>query len=316
MKKRYFTSLEEDMEYIFKADGLVKKYGSFTALNGVNMEIPKGSIYGFVGKNGAGKTTLIRHICGLQHQTGGSFTLMGIADKDKNISNARRRMGAVVESPAIYKDMTARDNLKQQYLTLGLPSYDGIDEILDQVGLSDTGSKKAGKFSLGMKQRLGIGIALCGNPDFLILDEPTNGLDPQGIIEIRELILKLNREKGITFLISSHILDELARIATFYGFIDKGRIVRQMSAEELEHECRKSIRMQVSDTGLLSRIMDQKGIEYSITDDHFADVYSELSFSDIAKDFEEAGCKIISMNEHEESLEAFYLSLLGGGKNA
>ena len=304
------------MDYIFKSENLEKKYGNFTALNGLSMEIPKGSIYGFVGKNGAGKTTLIRLLCGLQHPTSGSFTLMGIKNDDKEIFKARRRIGAVVEAPALYKDMTAKDNLKQQYLTLGLPTYDGIDELLELVGLSDTGKKKAGKFSLGMRQRLGIAIALCGNPDLIILDEPTNGLDPQGIIEIRELIIKLNKEKGITFLISSHILDELARVATYYGFIDKGRIVKEMSAKELESECRKSIRMKVSDTKILAGIMDAKGIEYSIIDDNNADVFSELAFSSIAKEFEDAGCVIYTMDEHEESLEAFYLSLLGGNENA
>ena len=304
------------MEYIFKTNNLEKKYGNFIALNGLNMAVPKGAIYGFVGKNGAGKTTLIRHLCGLQHQTSGSFELMGVKDDDRNISKSRRRIGAVVESPALYKDMTARDNLKQQYLTLGLPTFDGIDELLELVGLADTGKKKAGKFSLGMRQRLGIAIALCGNPDLLILDEPTNGLDPQGIIEIRELIIKLNKEKGITFIISSHILDELSRVATYYGFIDKGRIVKEMSAEELEKECRKSIRMKVSDTKVLSRVMDKLGIEYSIIDDNTADIFSEVTFSKIAKDFEDAGCTIYTMDEHEESLEAFYLSLLGGIQNA
>ena len=176
------------MEYVFTCKDLGKKYGTFSALTGMNMEIPKGAIYGFVGKNGAGKTTLIRLLCGLQQPTSGSFELMGIANDSKDIVKARRRMGAVVESPAIYKDLSARSNLIQQCLMLGLPDFDKVDELLTLVGLADTGNKKARKFSLGMKQRLGLAIALCGDPDFIILDEPTNGLDPQGIIEIRELI--------------------------------------------------------------------------------------------------------------------------------
>ena len=224
-------------------------------------------------------------------------------------------MGAVVEAPAIYKDMTARDNLIQQCLLLGLPDFKCVDELLKLVGLSDTGKKKAGKFSLGMRQRLGIAIALCGDPDFIILDEPTNGLDPQGIIEIRELILKLNHERGITFLISSHILDELARMATHYGFIDKGHLVRQMSSEELQKECRKSVRMKVDDTVILAKVLEEKGIEYKILDSNTADVYAELVFSEIAKECDKAGCTIINMEEHDESLEAFYLSLLGGNEN-
>ena len=303
------------MEFVFKSENLCKKYGGFTALKDLNMEIPKGAIYGFVGKNGAGKTTLIRCLCGLQKPTAGSYELMGISWEDKNIIKSRQKMGAVVEAPAIYKDMTARDNLIQQCLLLGLPDFKCVDELLKLVGLSDTGKKKAGKFSLGMRQRLGIAIALCGDPDFIILDEPTNGLDPQGIIEIRELILKLNHERGITFLISSHILDELARMATHYGFIDKGHLVRQMSSEELQKECRKSVRMKVDDTVILAKVLEEKGIEYKILDSNTADVYAELVFSEIAKECDKAGCTIINMEEHDESLEAFYLSLLGGNEN-
>ncbi|WP_044916824.1 ATP-binding cassette domain-containing protein [Butyrivibrio sp. WCE2006] len=303
------------MEYVFKANNISKRYGKFTALSQVNMEIPKGAIYGFVGKNGAGKTTLIRIMCGLQKQTEGFYELMGKSGDDKDIVKARRRMGAVVESPAIYKDMTARDNLIQQCLMLGLPDFDCVDEILELVGLADTGKKKARNFSLGMRQRLGIGVALCGSPDFIILDEPINGLDPQGIIEVRELILKLNKERGITFLISSHILDELAKVATNYGFIDKGHIVRQMTSKELRDECRKAVRMKVSNVELLTKVMEEKGIDYKILDTNTADVYADVVFSDIAKDFEKVGCSIITMEERDESLEAFYLSLLGGSDN-
>ena len=304
------------METIFSCEHLRKKYGVFTALDDLSMQIEKGAIYGFVGKNGAGKTTLIRLLCGLQKPTGGHFTLFGADSETSDLSEQRRRLGAVVESPAFLKDMTARDNLIQQYLLLGLPDFNGIDELLALVGLADTGKKKAGKFSLGMKQRLGIAMALCGDPDFIILDEPTNGLDPQGIIEIRELILRLNREKGITFLISSHILDELSRLATHYGFIDKGYMVRQMSAEELRKECRKSIRMKVSDTKVLATIMEQKGIEYKVLDDKTADVYAEMNFSEMAELFARENASILTMEEHDESLEAFYLALLGGEEHA
>ena len=222
------------MEYVLQTNQLCKYYRHFKALNGLTMHVPKGSIYGFVGKNGAGKTTLIRLICGLQNPTDGDFTLYGTSCRDRGIAGSRRRMGAVVETPAIYLDMTAEDNLKQQYRILGQPGTDGISELLRLVCLDGTGRKKAKNFSLGMRQRLGIAVALCGNPDFLVLDEPINGLDPQGIIEIRELILKLNRERNITVLISSHILDELSRLATHYGFIDSGRIVQEMSARLID----------------------------------------------------------------------------------
>ena len=202
------------MDYILETRSLSKHYGHFKALDGMDMHVPKGAIYGLVGKNGAGKTTLIRLICGLQEPSSGSFTLYGTENRDKAIVKARRRMGAVVETPSLYLDMTAEENLKMQYRVLGLPSFEGIGELLSLVGLENTGRKKARHFSLGIKQRLGIAVALAGDPDFLVLDEPVNGLDPQGIIEIRELILKLNRERQISVLISSHLLDELSRLAT------------------------------------------------------------------------------------------------------
>lgn len=227
------------MEYVLRTNALTKQYAAGKALNGVNMQIPRGAIYGFVGKNGAGKTTLLRLICGLQMPTSGDFTLYGRKNTDRDIRLSRRRMGAVVETPSIYLDMTAEENLGQQYRVLGLPSFDGLSELLELVGLRDTGKKKARNFSLGMRQRLGIAVALVGDPDFLMLDEPVNGLDPQGMIEIRELILKLNRERGVTVLISSHILDELSKLATHYGFLDHGRIIREISAQELEAACRK-----------------------------------------------------------------------------
>ena len=219
------------MEYILSANGLYKSYKNFKALNGLSMNVPKGAIYGFVGKNGAGKTTLIRIICGLQEPTSGGYSLYGCKNGDAKMTEARRRMGAVVETPSIYGDLTAEENIKEQYRILGLPSYDGVDELLKLVGLEDTGKKKAKNFSLGMRQRLAIAIALAGDPDFLVLDEPVNGLDPQGIVEIRELILKLNQQRQITVLISSHILDELSRLATHYGFIDSGRMVKEISAQ-------------------------------------------------------------------------------------
>ena len=303
------------MQYVLKTNNLCKYYGKFKALENLNMTIPKGAIYGFVGKNGAGKTTLIRLLCGLQRPTSGSFEMFGISNGSRDIYQARKQMGAIVETPALFMDMTAEGNLKQQYLNIGLPSYDGIKELLQLVGLENAGAKKVKNFSLGMRQRLGIAVALCGNPDFIILDEPINGLDPQGIIEMRELIIKLNRDKGITVLISSHILDELAKLATHYGFIDGGRIVKEMSAQELENTYRKSIRMKVSDTGILAEIMDERGIEYSILDDTTADVYAELKFSEVAKDFAQKGCEIIHMEMQEESLESFYLSLVGGSSH-
>lgn len=300
------------MEYVLKTENLTKKYRKFTALDGLTMSVPKGSIYGFVGRNGSGKTTLIRVICGLQEPNKGSYSLYGIDRKSGSIKKSRRRMGAVVETPAIYTELSARDNLKQQYRVLGLPSFDGIDELLQLVGLSETGKKKAGNFSLGMRQRLGIAVALCGNPDFLVLDEPINGLDPQGIVEIRELILKLNRERQITVLISSHILDELARLATHYGFIDHGRIVREMSAEELEAQCRKCVRVEVSDVKALSKVLEEQGFEYAIISDKEADIYAQISITKLTQTLSENACELLSIHEHDESLESYFMKLIGG----
>lgn len=304
------------MEYVLQTNSLKKQYGHYKALNGLTMHVPKGAIYGFVGKNGAGKTTLIRLICGLQEPTAGEFSIYGRKNSQREIVKARRRMGAVVETPSIYLYMTAEDNMKQQYDVLGMPSYDGIKDILRMVGLDDTGKKKAKNFSLGMRQRLGIAIALSGNPDFLILDEPVNGLDPQGIVEIRELILKLNREQKITVLISSHILDELARLATHFGFIDNGHMIKEMSAEELEMVCRKCIHVEVSDTKLLSRVLDGLSLDYKIHSDKEADIYGEVGVSKLASALARENGEIFTMKEQDESLESYYMSLVGGEQNA
>lgn len=303
------------MEYCLETKGLCKQYRHFKALHELNMHIPKGAIYGFVGKNGAGKTTLIRLICGLQEPTQGSYCLYGVSNKDREICKVRRRMGAVVETPSVYVDMTAEENLKEQYRILGMPSFDGIPELLDLVGLGNTGKKKVKNFSLGMKQRLGIAVALCGEPDFLVLDEPINGLDPQGIVEVRELILKLNREQQITFLISSHILDELSRIATYYGFIDSGTIVKEISARELENVCRKRISLKVTDTKALCRVLDQMGIEYGIMSSDEAEIYGEISVTNLTLALAKEGCEIESIHENDESLENYYINLIGGEKN-
>lgn len=299
------------MDYVLTTNALSKSYGQFKALDGLSMKIPRGSIYGLVGKNGAGKTTLIRLICGLQHPSGGSYTLFGQSTSG-GIERSRRRMGAVVETPSIYTDMTAEDNLKIQYRVLGLPSFDGIPELLKLVGLEDTGKKKAGKFSLGMRQRLGIAVALAGNPDFLVLDEPVNGLDPQGIIEVRELLLKLNRERQITVLISSHILDELSRLATHYGVIDSGHMVREISAEDLEAASRKCVRVKVTDVEVLVQVLDGLGLEYKIVSDSQADIFGQVNVSQLVLALSEKGCEVCSMHERDESLESYYVSLVGG----
>ncbi|MDE6780264.1 MAG: ATP-binding cassette domain-containing protein [Ruminococcus sp.] len=303
------------MEYVLETNSLCKYYKHFKALNNLSMHVPKGSIYGFVGKNGAGKTTLIRLICGLQKTTGGSFSIYGIQDNNPDILKSRRRMGAVVETPSIYLNMTAEENLKQQFRILGLPSFDGVKDLLKLVGLENTGKKKAKNFSLGMRQRLGIAIALAGDPDFLVLDEPVNGLDPQGIVEIRELILKLNRERQITVLISSHILDELSRLATHYGFIDGGHMIKEISAEELEQVCRKCMRVTVSDINAFSIVMDRLNLEYSVIDDRTADIFGQVSITELTFALRDELCDLISISERDESLESYFINLIGGNNH-
>ena len=300
------------MEYALTTQGLTKTYAQTKALNGLTMHVPKGAIYGFVGKNGAGKTTLIRLVCGLQAPTAGDYTLYGVPHTAPEIYKTRRRMGAVVETPSVYLDLTAADNLKLQHRLLGLPSEEGIPALLRLVGLEDTGKKKARHFSLGMRQRLGIAVALCGDPDFLILDEPINGLDPQGIIEMRELILRLNREHQITVLISSHILDELARLATHYGFLERGTMVQEISAQALEAACRKCTRLTVTNPAALCQVLDRQGIEYRLVEEGVADVYGEGNLTQLILDLSQAGCQVTGIHQRDESLESYYMNLVGG----
>lgn len=304
------------MDNVLTTTALSKQYKHTKALDQLSMHVPRGAIYGFVGRNGSGKTTLIRLLCGLQAPTSGSFRLYDAENTSAGIHLARRRLGAVIETPSFYHHLSAADNLRQQYRILGLPSFTDIPDLLRLVGLSDAGHKQARHFSLGMKQRLGIAMALAGRPDFLVLDEPTNGLDPQGIIEIRELILRLNREEGITVLISSHILDELSRLATHYGIIDGGRMVKELSATELESACRKALRVRVSDIRALTRVLEARGLDYAVCDDHSADIYAELSVSDLVHALDAENCALLGAETRDESLESYFISLVGGERHA
>lgn len=303
------------MEYILETHNLEKRYKKFKAISNLNMHIPKGAIYGLIGKNGAGKTTLIRILCGLQKPSSGTYSIYGISNENRKIIEARKRVGAIIESPSLCLDMTAEDNLKEQYKVVGLPSFDNLHEILKLVGLAETGKKSAKNFSLGMKQRLGIAIALVGNPDMLILDEPINGLDPEGIIEIRELILKLNKEKGITFLISSHYLDELAKIATCYGFIDKCRIVKEIDSDELEQNFKKRTQINVSNIKECVKYLEECKIPYKVISDKIIDIYEKVNVSKLVLALSKRNCIVNDFQEKGESLENYYLNLIGGAGN-
>ena len=303
------------MEYVLETNNIEKRYGHFKALTNLNMHIPKGAIYGLIGKNGAGKTTLIRLVCGLQKATSGEYTIFGISNDSKKIINVRKRIGAIIETPSICLDMTAEDNLKEQYKIIGLPSFDNLQEILKLVGLENTGKKTVKHFSLGMKQRLGIAVALVGNPDLLILDEPINGLDPEGIIEIRELILKLNIEKGITFLISSHYLDELSKIATCFGIIDKGKIIKEITKEELEQNFKKRTQINVSNIKECVKYLEEKNLNYKVITNNIIDIYEKINVSELVVALSNRDCIVNNFQEKEESLENYYLNLIGGASD-
>lgn len=298
------------MDFVLETKDLEKTYGQHKVLQKVDMKVPKSSIYGLVGKNGAGKTTLMRVVSGLQKKSGGSYFLFGKGDEDRNIYRVRSRVGAIIEAPALFLDLSAEENLKMQYTILGLPSFSSIKETLCLVGLENTGRKKAGAFSLGMKERLGIAMALTGSPDLLFLDEPTNGLDPEAIVEMRELILRLNREKDITVVISSHILDELSRMATHYGFLDSGVMVKEISREDMEKECRKSLKVKVDSQEKASVVLDRLGISYSVQGNGYLSIYGEVDMGVLLKALEFSGIRDIE--KRNETLEGYFMSVIGG----
>lgn len=306
------------MEYVLQTFGLSKRYKKQWALRKVDMNIARGDIYGFVGENGSGKTTIIRLITGLISATEGGFELFGASNQSAEISLMRKKMGAVVETPSIHLNMSAADNLKLQGLLLGVRDQEKMQEVLQEVGLSElwNDSKRAGDYSLGMRQRLGIAMALLGDPEFLVLDEPMNGLDPAGIVEIRELILKLNYERKITFLISSHILTELSLVATKYGIISKGKIVKEITAEDLRRECRPTVFINTPSRDDLMAFMNQNYAEsdYAPTA-RGCRIFGEINLTELLKGILDAGIVLESVNCHDSSIEEYYLSLIGGARH-
>ena len=302
------------MDYAIETNELTKRYKKTTALDGATLRVPKGAIYGLVGRNGAGKTTLIRVLNDLQRPTAGGYALFGVPHTDKKISAVRRRIGAIIEAPVFYGDLTVLENLKQQCRILGMPSFAHLDGIIAETGLSEHVKKKPSKLSQGYRQRLGLAMALAGEPDLLILDEPINSVDPQGIVEIRELLLRQNREKGVTMLISSHILDELSRVATDYGFLEQGKIIREMTAREFEANARKSMRVTVSDPAALAVALDEKGIEYKILPENAADIFGDIPVGELAALLSAGGCTLLNVTERDETLESFFLNLTGGAQ--
>lgn len=302
------------MEYVLRTFGLSKKYKRHLAVNQANMNITRGEIYGFVGENGSGKTTIIRLITGLIHPHEGSFELFGVPNNHPDIGSARRKIGAIVETPSIYRNMSAVENLKMQCALLGVEET-RIPQTLAAVGLDYlmADKKKAGNFSLGMRQRLGIAMALLGDPELLILDEPMNGLDPAGIVEVRELILRLNREKGITFLISSHILTELALVANKYGIISQGHIIQEITARQLHEICGKAVVLQSEDPQSLLALL--QGAGYPATwDGNAVRIPGEGDLNQLLSLILSNGIRLLSVNCTETGFEEYYLNLVGGGR--
>lgn len=304
------------MENIIETFSVTKQYRRQKAVNNISISVEQGSIYGLIGRNGAGKTTLLKMIAGLSSPTDGEIAVFGMKGAEKNA--VMNRIGALIENPGLYPNMTAEENLKLKCCALGIRDKDLPAELLKLVGLSDTGKKVTKKFSLGMKQRLAMAIALTGNPDILLLDEPTNGLDPQGIAEIRETILRLNREKNITFIISSHILDELSKIATHYGIIHKGELVEQLTRDELAAKCSEHIELKTDSNKLACTVLDEMEIsDYKAVDSETLHIFANSDLcGDISLRLAQKGIKVKEIAVKSEALEEYYLKLTGGNENA
>ena len=303
---------------ILKTYNITKKYGQQVAVDNVNMTIKKGEIYGFIGQNGAGKTTLIRLITGLIHKSAGEIELLG-ASSETELNKSRTMVGSLIETPSFYTNMTARENLEVSRLVRNIPGKKCVDEVLELVGLKDVEKKKVKNFSLGMRQRLGIANALMGNPKLLILDEPINGLDPMGIIEIRELLKKINKEKDMTILISSHILSELSELATTYGIISKGKLIEEITAKQLSEKCRQYIDLRVDDTSRAVTLLERElGIsDYEVLESNNIKVFSNLdNVGAVNSLLSKSGVIVESINVKGENLEEYFMNTIGGVLNA
>lgn len=306
------------MKEVIKTYKLSKSYKNCNALIDVNINVNQGDIYGLVGNNGAGKTTLLKILTGQSQLSRGSFELFS-KSSEKDLNLVRKRTGVIIETPSFYPKLTVFKNMEYYRLQRGIPGKEKIDKVLKEVGLYDAKKKKFEDLSLGMKQRLGLALAMMNEPDLLILDEPINGLDPSGIIEIRNLLLKLNKEKNITILISSHILTELSNIATCYGFLNKGRLVEELSAKDLEKKCQSFLEVKVTNSKKLAALLEQNlGYkEFKVISEDVIQVFdinrspeeiSELAISN--------KIGLMALDEKSINLESYYISLMGVAENA
>ena len=291
---------------------LCKKYGDKLVIDHVNMNIPEKAIYGFVGENGSGKTTIMRLLTGLAEPTSGSFTLCGVNNKDRRIYEVRQQLSAIVEATSLVPTMTAKDNMRYQELYLGIKlTEEERNELLKKVHLEDVGKKRVKNFSLGMRQRLGIALSLMNKPKLMLLDEPMNGLDPEGIAELRDLLIELNKTEGITVLISSHILSELEKIASCYGFISKGKLIQEITAEELQARCRKSLNLRVDNIEKAEALLKKLKIQdYKVSPNGDVRIFDNVGIADTVIAFNKEGIAIIGINSSDESVEEYYLNLI------
>jgi len=303
-------------EAILQTRNLTKLYSGNPAVDNVNMTIKKGDIYGLIGKNGAGKTTLIRMIASIIRPSSGELTLFG-ENTEAGLTRARKRIGCVVETPALYPNLTAEQNLEYYRILYGIPEKQRIKSVLEMVGLKDTGKKKFKNFSLGMKQRLGLSLAILGHPDFILLDEPINGLDPIGIADMRETIKKLNEQFGITILISSHILSELSQTATRYGIIEGGKLVKEIANSELKEQSQRGLSIVVDDTAKAAAIIETvlHSGNFKIIGQNEIRLYDYLDNpSEVTYQLNSGGVRVSSMQEIGDSLEDYFKAVLEEGK--
>ena len=316
------TQNQETINENIKVDDLIvldwknisKSYKNIQVLNNISIKIEKGNVYGLVGENGSGKTTFMRLITGLQNPTSGEYSLFNVNFNDKKIIQSRKKVAGIIEAPSFFPNFTAFDNLKFQATLLNVKTTDEeLKSILTSVGLSDStlDKKKVKNFSLGMKQRLAIAMCLIGKPEFLILDEPINGLDPEGVAEIRKLINHLSQDKKITILISSHILSELSKVATKYGFIHKGKLVQEISAEELENRVSKKTLIIVNDVAEATKLLDDKKIKYSTSSKPNEIILDGgKTIKEVNEIFNGTNIEVTDIKVNQEDLESYYINLV------
>ena len=297
---------------VIQTTGLSKRYKDNWAVDHLDLRVETGDIYGFIGRNGAGKSTTLRLLCGLARPTQGESLIFGKPIRD---SVARRRVGSLIEQPGLYPDLSGRENLRLYATLLGLDSPTRqVDEILETVGLSPKEKKPVKHYSMGMKQRLGVGLALLGGPDLLLLDEPINGLDPEGIWEMRELLLRLNRERGLTLLISSHILGELSKIATRYGIIQQGRMVEQITAGELTQKCTDYLHLQADQPQKAAALLERELhlSRWEMRPEGEIRIYESVDTKAVGQILTQAGIAVEEMGLHRQDLESYFLERMGG----